>query len=57
MAAGVDNVVRDLDWIVGMIDAAAPAPNRPARYKQPIGTTDILNKGVSLAMADARKPR
>jgi hypothetical protein len=57
MAAGVDNVVRDMDWIVGMIDAAAPAPNRPARYKQPIGTTDILNKGVSLAMADARKPR
>jgi len=57
MAAGVDSVVRDMDWIVGMIDAAAPAPNRPARYKQPIGTTDILNKGVSLAMADARKPR
>jgi len=29
MAAGVDNVVRGMDWIVGMIDAAAPL--RPVR--------------------------
>ena len=57
MAAGVDSVVHDMDWVVGMIDAVAPKPNRPARYNQATGTTDILNKGVTLAMADARKPR
>jgi IS1 family transposase len=57
MAAGVDDVVHDMDWIVGMIDAAAPKPNRPARYNQAKGTTEVLNKGVTLAMADARKPR
>lgn len=59
MAAGVDNVVRDMDWIVGMIDAAAPAPNRPARYKQPkaLEGSPISNTGVTIEMADARKPR
>jgi IS1 family transposase len=57
MAAGVDNVVRDMEWIVGLIDMAAQKPNRPARYNQAKGTTDVLNKGVTLAMADARKPR
>jgi hypothetical protein len=59
MAAGVDNVVRDMDWIVGMIDAAAPKPVRPARYKQPKGLegSPISNRGVTVEMADARKPR
>jgi IS1 family transposase len=59
MAAGVDTVVHDLDWVVGMIDAVAAKPNRPLRYKQPkaIDTADYLNTGVSLDMADARKPR
>ena len=59
MAAGVDSVVRDMDWIVGMIDAAAPAPNRPARYKQPraLEGSPISNRGVTLEMADARKPK
>jgi IS1 family transposase len=57
MAAGLSDTVRDMDWIVGMIDEVAAKPNRPARYKQPVGTTDTLNKGVTLAMADARKPR
>ena len=42
----------------GLIDAVASKPNRPLRYKQPTGTTEtISNKGVTLAMADARKPR
>jgi hypothetical protein len=35
----------------------SPFLNRPARYKLATGTTDTLNKGVALAMADARKPR
>lgn len=57
MAAGIDSTVHDMDWIVGMIDAVAAKPVRPARYKQAVGTTDTLNKTVTLAMADARKPR
>lgn len=57
MAAGIDTVVHDMDWVVGMIDAVAPKPNRPARYKQAIGTTDTLNTTVTLEMANARKPR
>jgi IS1 family transposase len=59
MQAGIADTVRDMDWIVGMIDAVAAKPNRPARYKQPkaIDTADYLNTGVTLEMADARKPR
>lgn len=59
MQAGIDAVVRDMDWIVGMIDAAAPKPNRPARYNQAkaIGSDDYLNKGVTVEMTDRRKPR
>ena len=34
MAAGLDNVVRDLDWIVGLIDARAKKPNRPKTYRK-----------------------
>src|SRR5690606_11435741 len=59
MAAGIDSTVHDMDWIVGMIDAVAAKPVRPLRYKQPkaIDTADFVNTGVSLDMADARKPR
>jgi IS1 family transposase len=57
MAAGISDTVRDMDWVVGMIDAVAPKPNRPARYNQAKGTTDALNAGVTVAMSDARKPR
>lgn len=59
MEAGIADTVRDLDWIVSMIDEVAPKPNRPLRYKQPkaIDTSDFVNTGVSLDMADARKPR
>lgn len=59
MAAGLDSTVHDMDWIVGMIDAVAPKPNRPVRYKQAkaIESADYLNTGVTLQMADARKPR
>ena len=57
MQAGISDTVRDMDWIVGMIDEVAAKPNRPTRYKLAKGTTDTLNTGVTLAMADARKPR
>ena len=29
MEAGIETTVRDLEWIVGLIDAAAPTPKRP----------------------------
>ena len=34
MAAGVDNHLRDMEWIVGLIDSHAPKPNRPATYRK-----------------------
>ena len=46
-----------MDWDLRLLDAATPKPNRPARCNQPKGTTAILNKGVRLAAADARKQR
>jgi hypothetical protein len=59
MQAGIDTTVHDMDWIVGMIDAAAPKPNRAGRYNQPkaIAGDDYLNKGVTVEMADRHKPR
>ena len=33
MAAGVSETVHDMEWIVGLIDARAAKPNRPATYK------------------------
>jgi hypothetical protein len=59
MAAGIDTIVHDMVWVVGMIDAVAPKPNRPGRYKQPkaIDTADCFNKSVTSEMADTRKPR
>ena len=34
MEAGIENTVRDLGWIVGLIDERTPKPNRPKRYKK-----------------------
>ncbi len=34
MEAGLDTTVRSLEWIVGLIDARAPKPNRPATYRK-----------------------
>ena len=34
MAAGVTDTVHDVDWIVELIDARAPKPNRPKTYRQ-----------------------
>ena len=36
MAAGVSDTLRDVEWIVGLIDARAPKPKRPATYKKEI---------------------
>jgi len=33
MAAGVSDTLRDMEWIVGLIDARAPKPNRPKVYR------------------------
>lgn len=58
MQAGLADTVRDMDWIVRLIDDAAPKPNRPTRYNQAraIDTADYPNTGVTLEMAEARKP-
>ena len=34
MEAGMDTTVRDLEWIVELIDARAPAPVRPKTYRK-----------------------
>ncbi len=34
MAAGVSDTLRDMEWIVSLIDARAVKPNRPASYKK-----------------------
>ena len=34
MAAGVSKTLRDMEWIVSLIDARAVKPNRPATYKK-----------------------
>ena len=33
MAAGVSDTLRDMEWIVGLIDARVPKPNRPKVYR------------------------
>jgi len=34
MEAGIDTTVRDFEWIVGLIDARAPAPKKRGPYKK-----------------------
>lgn len=36
MAAGISDTLHDMEWIVGLIDARAPKPNRPKSYKKSI---------------------
>ena len=33
-ATGVSDTLRDMEWIVGLIDARAPKPKRPATYRK-----------------------
>lgn len=56
-SAGISDTAHGMDWIVGMIDEVGARPNRPARYKLAKGTTEVLNAGVTVEMADARKRR
>ena len=37
MAAGVSDTLHDMEWIVGLIDARAPKPNRPKTYRKHAG--------------------
>ena len=34
MAAGISDTLKDLEWIVGLMDARASKPNRPKTYKK-----------------------
>ena len=34
MAAGVTNILRDMEWVVSLIDARATKPNRPKTYRK-----------------------
>ena len=34
MAAGVNDTLHDMEWIVRLIDARAPKPKRPATYRK-----------------------
>ena len=34
MAAGVSDTLHDMEWIVGLIDARAPAPKKRGAYKK-----------------------
>ena len=34
MDDGVSETLRDAEWIVGLIDAQAPTPNRPKTYRE-----------------------
>ena len=40
MAAGLDNDVRDMNWIVELIDARAKKPNRPKTYRKRVGDSN-----------------
>ena len=39
MAAGVSDTLHSMEWIVGLIDAAAPAPKKRGPYKKRSVTT------------------
>ncbi|MCY4309295.1 MAG: hypothetical protein OXC57_13645 [Rhodobacteraceae bacterium] len=34
MEAGLTDTLHDMEWLVDMIDANAPKPNRPKTYKK-----------------------
>ena len=34
MAAGITDTLHDMEWIVGLMEARAPAPNRPETYRK-----------------------
>ena len=50
MAAGLDTTVRDLEWIVGLIDARAPKSNRPRTYRTK------RNRNIVNSEADEKRP-
>lgn len=40
MESGLDDAVRDMAWIVGLIDERSPKPNRPKTYRRRSGSPD-----------------
>ena len=48
MEAGLDRTVRDPDWIVQLMDAKAPKPNRPKKYKKRISNWDTTGASGNL---------
>lgn len=40
MEAKIETTMRDAEWIVGLIDARAPKPNRPKTYRKQEKTTE-----------------
>lgn len=55
MAAGISDTLHDMEWVVGLIDAAAPKPGPRGPYKIAKGTTDSLNTTVTIGQADVRE--
>jgi IS1 family transposase len=43
MEAGVSDVVRDMEWVVGLIDARSPAPKKRGPYKKREREKEISN--------------
>ena len=41
MAAGVSDKLRDVEWIIGLIDAREAKPNRPKKYKNEFQTDTL----------------
>lgn len=55
MAAGISDTLRDVEWIVDMIDAAAPKPGPRGPYKQAKAALTAGDLNVSLDRADVRE--
>ena len=41
MAAGVSDTLKDMEWIVGLIDARAPKPKRPTTYRKRVSNMTL----------------
>ena len=53
IAAEVTNTLHDMEWIVALIDAWAPKPNRPENYKKRHSNRDTIGHAGRLTAAPA----